>query len=237
MSISTEWVTLEVADGAQMRAYVARPENWNGRGLSVYQEAFGVNAHIRDVTERFAREGFLAVAPELFHRTGPGFEGDYGDFAAVMPHYQALTDAGLAEDLLAAHAFLLAEKSTKTACIGFCLGGKASFLAAAATPADCAVAYYGGGIAPNERSKGLLDRASEIKCPILMFWGGLDTHIPPEHYRAVEDALRAADKTYIQVVISDAQHGFNCDARPSYNAEASTMAMALTKSFFDTHLA
>jgi carboxymethylenebutenolidase len=77
----TEWITLNVADGTTMRAYVARPQDANQHtGLLVYQEAFGVNAHIRDVTERFAREGYVAVAPELFHRTAPGFEGGYDNF-------------------------------------------------------------------------------------------------------------------------------------------------------------
>lgn len=85
--IRTEWVDLDVADGTTMRAYVARPQDARPRsGLLVFQEAFGVNAHIRDVTERFAREGYHALAPELFHRTAPGFEGSYTNFEAVMPH-------------------------------------------------------------------------------------------------------------------------------------------------------
>src|SRR5579862_9998401 len=229
MTIEAGWITLTVSDDTDMRAYVARPENWNGRGLTVLQEAFGVNAHIREVTERFAEEGYLAVSPELFHRTGPGFESDYKSFEPVLPHYQALTDEGLSADLRAAHDYLVAESASATAVVGFCLGGKAAYLAAATTPVGCAVSFYGGGIAPNERSKGLLNRTSEINCPILMFWGGLDAHILPEHYQAVEASLREAGKAYVQVVISDADHGFNCDARPSFNAKASAEAMALTK--------
>ncbi len=234
--MSTDWVSLNVSDGSEMRAYVAKPDEWNGFGLLVFQEAFGVNAHIRDITERYAKLGFLAAAPELFHRTGPGFEGSYGDFGAVMPHYQALTDEGLAADFNATYDYLLSQGASKCACIGYCLGGKASFLAAATLPLACAVSYYGGGIAPNERSAGLLGRAPDISCPILLFWGGLDTHIPPEHYHAVEASLREAGKEYIQVVISDAEHGFNCDSRPSYNATASAEALALVKSFFEAHL-
>src|SRR5580692_1113287 len=105
----TEFVTLDISDGTQMRAYVARPSQPRV-GLLVLQEAFGVNHHMRDVTERFAREGYLAIAPELFHRTAEtGFEGSYGDFASVMPHMQALNDDSMAADLAAADAWLKAE--------------------------------------------------------------------------------------------------------------------------------
>jgi carboxymethylenebutenolidase len=104
MSVRSEWVDLKVDDGTTMRAWTARlagpaPK----RGMLVFQEAFGVNAHIRDVTERLAANGFLASAPELYHRTGPGFESDYTDFAVVMPHFQALTEQGLDADVLAAY--------------------------------------------------------------------------------------------------------------------------------------
>ena len=101
--IQTEWITLNVADGTTMRAYVARPQDSAPHtGLLVFQEAFGVNGHIRDVTGRFAREGYIAVAPELFHRTAPGFEEAYNNFEAVMPHVMALTDQNLEADVRSA---------------------------------------------------------------------------------------------------------------------------------------
>src|SRR5271157_4257914 len=109
MDLKTEYATLAVDDGTSMRAYVARPVGAAAsRGLIVCQEAFGVNAHIREVTERFARQGFLAIAPELFHRTAPGFEGRYDDFPSTMGHMRALSDGGMAADLRAAHAWLTA---------------------------------------------------------------------------------------------------------------------------------
>jgi carboxymethylenebutenolidase len=83
MSTKTEYVNLAVSDGTSMRAYVAHPEGKPRAGLLVFQEAFGVNAHIRDVTERFAREGYLAISPELFHRTAPGLEAGYTNFPEV----------------------------------------------------------------------------------------------------------------------------------------------------------
>ena len=95
MSARTEWIDLRADDGTSLRAFVARPDGPATRGLLVFQEAFGVNAHIRDVTGRFADEGFLAISPELFHRTAPGFECGYSDFALATPHLQAITAQGL----------------------------------------------------------------------------------------------------------------------------------------------
>ena len=106
-SVATETVSLKVDDGTEMNAYVARPSG-DGKypGVLVFQEAFGVNAHIRDVTERLAREGYVSIAPELYHRTAPGFEGKYDDFQSVVPHMKAMTEKGTVEDIRAAHAWL-----------------------------------------------------------------------------------------------------------------------------------
>src|SRR5579885_1214044 len=148
MSAQTETITLSVSDGTSMRAYVARPAGQARAGLIVFQEAFGVNAHIRDITERFAAQGYLAIAPELFHRTAPGFEGSYTDFPAVMPHMKALTDNGLAADARAAFDWLQKEgKASAIGCIGYCMGGRTACLAAITMPVNCAVSYYGRGSA------------------------------------------------------------------------------------------
>src|ERR1700689_3066316 len=111
MSSKTEYVNLSVSDGTSMRAYVAHPEGKPRAGLLVFQEAFGVNAHIRDVTERFAREGYLAIAPELFHRDGPGIDIPYGDIASAMPHMAAMTIPGMEADERAAYDWLRANGS------------------------------------------------------------------------------------------------------------------------------
>src|SRR2546430_10462536 len=126
MEIKSEFVTTKVSDGTSMRIYVARPAGGTAaRGLLVMQEAFGVNAHIRDVTERFAREGFLAVAPEMFHRTAPGFETGYDDFSVVRPHMDALTVKGMSADLQAGHRWLVSEgevEASRVAAVGYCMG-------------------------------------------------------------------------------------------------------------------
>jgi carboxymethylenebutenolidase len=236
----TQSLNLKVSDGTSMGAFLARPAVAGRRpGILVFQEAFGVNHHIREVTLRCAREGYIALAPELFHRTGPGFESGYGDFEAVLPHIRALTDAGLEADVRAAYDALAAQPGIdagKIACIGFCMGGRVSFLADSVLPLAAAISYYGGGIAPSQMGSGLLNRAAALHAPILMFWGGLDKHILPEHYRAVVDALRAAGKPYVNVEFSDADHGFNCDERASYNAAAAREAWALSLDFLKTQL-
>ena len=234
MEISSAYVQLSVNDGTTMRAWVARPKEEGAYpGLLVFQEAFGVNAHIRDIAGRFAREGFVAVAPELFHRTGAGFDGRYDDFPSAVPHMKALNDASMGADLRAAHDWVRGSIGAELPilAIGYCMGGRAAFLAALTLPLAGAISYYGGGIAPNATNPGLLGRASGIQAPLLLFWGGRDKHIPPEHVRAVTDALRAAGKNFVNVEISNADHAFFCDARASYSPAAALLAWPLTLAF------
>ncbi|MGD0839819.1 MAG: dienelactone hydrolase family protein [Candidatus Acidiferrales bacterium] len=238
MEIRSEFVNLSADDGTTMRAYAARPATPGAHpGLIVGQEAFGVNAHIRDITERFAREGYVAIAPELFHRTGPGFEGRYDDFPSAMPHTQALRHPQLEADLRASHGWLTANGVGKSpiAAVGFCMGGMVAFLAALTLPIACAVSFYGGGIAPSAQRPGLLDRASELRAPVMLIWGGRDKHLGPDVVRSVTDALRAAGKNFVNVEFSDADHGFFCDARPAYHAVSAAEAWPLTLAFLSVH--
>ena len=165
-NIATERISLKVDDGTLMNAYVARPSgDAQYPGLLVFQEAFGVNAHIRDVTERLAREGYVSMAPELYHRTGPGFDGKYDDFPSVMPHMKAMTEKGNVEDIRAAYGWLKNSSHVapdKIASIGFCMGGRASFLASAILPLQASISFYGGNIAP-----ALLPRVADLHAPIL----------------------------------------------------------------------
>jgi len=237
--IRTDWITLKVAEGTTMRAYVARPPDASSHpGLLVYHEAFGVNPHIRDVTERFARQGYLALAPELFHRTAPGFEGTYDKFDAAKPHVLALTDQNLEADVRSAYAWLHAETTTQgcqVACAGFCMGGRVAFLTNAILPVRASISFYGGGIAPTRFTPGLLDRAGELHAPQMLLWGGLDKHLGPEVTRAVAEAVRAAGKPFVNAEFSDADHGFFCDARSSYNPSAARQAWALVLTFLSTY--
>jgi carboxymethylenebutenolidase len=235
-NVTTEKHTLAVADGTSMNAFVARPsEKGSFPGMLVFQEAFGVNGHIRDIAQRLAREGYVAIAPELYHRTAPsGIEIPYNDFPSSMPHMKALTEKGLSDDVHAAFGWL--RDSSHVApnligSIGFCLGGRVSFLTNSIVPVRGSISFYGGGIAP-----ALLTRATHLHAPVLFFWGGLDKHIQQDQIRSVIDALNAAGKPYINVEISDADHGFFCDARPTYNPIAAREAWSLAISFLDAHV-
>jgi carboxymethylenebutenolidase len=243
MSIRTEWVALAVADGTgsesnAMKAYVARPEGKPRAALLVMQEAFGVNSHIRDVTERFAREGYLSIAPELFHRTGQGLEFGYDDFSKVGPHFMALTNEGQEADIRAAYDWIAnssGESGLKVCSIGYCMGGRTSFMANLILPLSCAISYYGGGIAPSPYFPALLGREAELHGPTMLVWGGMDKGLPREATRQVEDALIAAGKPYVNITFSYADHGFFCDARAQYNATAAAEAWPLTLGFLKTH--
>jgi carboxymethylenebutenolidase len=229
--IVKEKVELAVGDGTRMAAYVARPERGGPHpGLLLFQEAFGVNHHIRSVSERFAAEGYVVIAPELFHRTAPPcFEGSYTDFAGVRPHYQAVTTETAEMDIRSAHEWLRSNtqvKPNEISSVGFCMGGRVSFLANSVVPLHAAVSFYGGGIAP-----GLLDRSSKMHAPSLLIWGGLDKHITPEQRKAVTDALSAQQKIYVNVEFSQADHGFFCDERASYELHSARQAWALTLEF------
>jgi carboxymethylenebutenolidase len=226
----SEWVDLAVGDGTTMRAFVAAPDGTPKRGLLVFQEAFGVNAHIRDVAERFAAQGFLAIAPELFHRTAPGFDCAYSKFAKAMPQLEAITEQGLDADTHAAYAWLeRAGVGGNVASIGYCLGGRVSFVANSGLRLKAAVSYYGG------RIPTVLHRAPALTGPMLFFWGGLDHHIPEEQRQAVIKGVRQANKTFVDVVFSHADHGFFCDARPSYHPQSAAQAWALTLAFLDSY--
>ena len=233
-------VTIHIADCSTMDAFTARPDDSEMHaGIIVLQEAFGVNSHIRDVTQRLAHEGYVAVAPELYHRTAPGFQASYVDFNSVIPHMRALTDEGLTADLRASLGWLASNdfvRADAIASIGFCMGGRVSFLADTVLPLKAAISFYGGGIAPNQMSPGLLGRAKDLHAPILLCWGGKDQHIPPEQRRSVADALLAAGKRFVYLAFSDADHGFFCNERASYNEQAARQAWALTLEFLRENL-
>lgn len=228
-----EKIQLQVEDGTKMDAYVARPQDSDGKSVHpaiiVLQEAFGVNSHIRDVADRFAAQGYVGIAPELFHRTAPGFEGNYKDFSSVVPHMQAMTTPGAQADLRAVFAWLQSQSSierSNISSVGFCMGGRISFLANATLPLRAAASFYGGGIAP-----ALLEYSAGLHGPMLFFWGELDKHIPADQRAAVTGSLKKNGKIYINVEFSNADHGFFCDERPAYQPQAARQAWALLLEF------
>lgn len=229
-----EFNLISVADGTEMDLYVALPE---GPGpfpaVIVLQEAFGVNHHIRSVAERFCAQGYAVVSPDLFHRTIRRLEGSYTDFAAITAHFQAVTKEGLTQDLKASYDWLQQQTTVnenKVGSVGFCLGGRVSFLANAVLPLSAAISYYGGGL------EQLADEAPNLHAPHLFYWGGLDKHIGQDKIDTIVNAVKAAGKDYTNVVISYADHGFHCDERDSYHPLAAKEAWAHTLAFFENRL-
>lgn len=184
------------------------------------------------MADRFAAQGYLAIAPELFHRTHPGLDADYEKREGVAEAMGALTVEGQVADCTAAYDWLLSQKvpGKKVAAIGFCMGGRAAYLANSALPLAASASFYGGGIA------ALLDRVPALHGSQLLVWGGKDGHIPPEQTRAIADALTGAGKPYVEATWSEAGHGFACDARSSYHAPSARQALALTETFFSENL-
>lgn len=218
-------ISITADDGGRFNAYLARPASGGGPALLVLQEIFGVNRHIRDVCDRYAEEGYIALAPDLFWRLEPGIEMDYGE-AELKRGVELRSRADLklmVKDLARAVALArgLPQASGKVGVVGFCFGGRMAYLTAAHTDVDVAVSYYGGGI------DQYLDLASSIRCPIMLHWGGQDASIPPAARDAVQAALAGHERAE-SYLYPDALHGFNCDRRASYHRFSASLALSRT---------
>lgn len=227
--LTTSWVDLDAADGSRFSGFLARPAAPGSYpGILVFMEAFGVNRHIRNVAERIAREGYLALAPDLYHRSASRWEGSYEDFTHAMDHLRQVTVDQLSADIQGGYRWLGANGAGgAVGAVGFCFGGRVAFLASTLVPLRAACSFYGGGIVPE-----LSNRAGDVKAPLLLFWGGRDPHVPPDQARATADALRAAGKEFVEVSFSKAGHGFFCEERGSYDVEAARMSRLLFLDFF-----
>ncbi|GAC1598098.1 MAG: dienelactone hydrolase family protein [Acidimicrobiales bacterium] len=217
---------------------VHSPDDAPKGGVVVVQEAFGVNDHIEDVCRRFAAEGWLAVAPHLFHRSGDPKLG-YTDLAQVMPHMQELTLEGILTDIDAATA-RIAEAGIplgKQGIVGFCMGGTVALVVGAERPIGAAVTFYGGGVTKGRFGfPALVEEAPKLQAPWLGLFGDLDKGIPVEDVEALRTAAATAKVPTEVVRYAEAEHGFHCDVRDSYNADAATDAWVRTLNWFTEHL-
>lgn len=233
MNIRTERVEIPVSDGTTMSGYLVVPEGDERRpGLLILQEIFGVNDHIKSVAERYAREGYVTFAPDLFHRQEPGHIGTYADYgpsiqlAMKYGAAQSEADVRAAADYLGQHPAV----NGRLGCLGFCMGGRLSFVANGVVKLDAAVSFY-GNIAPDK-----LSYAPNLSGPMMLIWAGKDQHIPRESQQKTVEKLRELGKAFINVEFSEQNHGFFCDARSDYDAGAARQAWALTTAFLATHL-
>ncbi len=209
------------------------------RALIVVQEAFGVNDHIREVCERFATQGYYVVAPLLFHRSGSP-EVAYDDFAEAMTHLGQLQAADIEHDLRSATAFLAQAGYTPamTGIVGYCMGGTVAFFASTLGIVGAAAPYYGSGLEVGRFGfPGQISMAPTITCPVLAFYGDLDTGIPIEQVEELRLTLDATSFATEVVRYPDAHHGFHCDGRPDkFNEADARDAYQRTLTFFADHL-
>lgn len=244
IEIQTEPVAVPVGDGS-MKGYLARPAQGGPHpAVIVWMEIFGVNAHIRDVTERVAREGYVALAPNFFHRTAPDLEVGYDDagMAAGIAEMGKLRADQMIADARGALAWLRARddvRADRIGVMGFCIGGHMTYLTAAETDVAAAASFYGGGIAAPQGPGGApspIQRTEKIRGHILCLFGGKDAMIPKPQVDAIRTALADADVRHEVVVYDAADHGFFCDQRASYDANAAKEAWGLLVAFLDHHL-
>ncbi|CAD5372529.1 Carboxymethylenebutenolidase [Rubrivivax sp. A210] len=228
MNTAPQWAAIATGfDG-----WLALPPAGRGPGLLLWQEIFGVNAHIRAVAAQYALDGFVVLAPDVFWRQQPRVDLGYvgADRERALALMQAHGAAETTADIAAAVAALRArpEVAGGMASLGYCMGGRLAYLTAAGGGVDAAVAYYGGGI------QGQLDRAAAIACPLQFHHAGLDDHIPPAAVDAVRAAFTGKPAEFHRY--AGAQHGFNCWARASYHAPSAALAHGRTLAFLAAHL-
>jgi carboxymethylenebutenolidase len=228
-----QFITLTAADGHTFPAYVAEPAGRLRGAVVVLQEIFGVNRHIREVAAGYAAAGYLAVAPSTFHRVQAGVElgyeaADMQAGIALKAAVEALPAPGVLADIEAAVQHAARASGGKVGVVGYCWGGLLTWRTACLVAGVAAAApYYGGGVtSPAEAAR-------TPRCPVLAHFGEKDHWIPMDTVRAFE-AAQAAQGVAVHVYAAD--HGFNCDHRGSYDAEAARLARERTLAFFAQHV-
>lgn len=245
MQIRTEKLDIVVAGEARpMPAYLAAPEGPGPHpAVIVIEEIFGVNSHIRDVTERVAREGYVAIAPDIHHRHAPGQELKYDEAGMKkgMELIPKLTRAAVSADLQATFATLRARQDVRgdrIGCMGFCIGGHIAYYAAATTDVRATASFYGGGIAAFGLGEPTptVELTKGIRGKIVCFFGAQDSMIPKEQVETIKASLEESGVRHEVVVYPDAGHGFFCDQRGSFHTESAKDAWERTKRLFAEEL-
>ncbi|MDP3752345.1 MAG: dienelactone hydrolase family protein [Polaromonas sp.] len=226
-----KFIDLKAADGFVFPAYVAEPAGKPKAAVVVLQEIFGVNSHIRSVADGYAAAGYLAVAPATFHRVQPGVdlgytEADMNAGFALKTAVEALPAPGVLHDLQAAINHAAQTTGGKVGVVGYCWGGLLTWRAACSLSGLSAAApYYGGGMTVGD------EPARPPACPVMVHFGNQDHWIPMDTVEAFKKAQPG-----LEVHVYEANHGFNCDQRGSYNEAAATLAKQRTLEFFAKYL-
>ena len=201
----THHESIDAGAGQQFGAYVSVPAEANGHAVIVLQEIFGVTSHIRAVADRFAEDGYLAYAPDLFWRFAPNISLTHSkeDIAKAMGYLHEYPDSDGLRDIAstAQHIRSLPGFSGRVAVAGMCLGGKLAYLTAASASVDSVVSFYGVGI------ENQLHLASDLQCPLMLHFGDLDPYVPEPARQAIADALHPQPSVMMHVY-PGANHGF-----------------------------
>ncbi|RZJ26688.1 MAG: dienelactone hydrolase family protein [Haliea sp.] len=225
------FIDLQSADGFVFPAYVAEPAGKPKGAIVVLQEIFGVNSHIRSVADGYAAAGYLAVAPATFHRVKPDVELGYTEADmnagfALKTAVEALPAPGVLQDIQAAINHAAQTSGGKVGIVGYCWGGLLTWRAACTLSGlSAAVPYYGGGMTAGD------EPARQPACPVLAHFGNQDHWIPLDTVEAFKKAQPG-----VEVHVYEANHGFNCDQRGSYNEAAARLAKERTLAFFAQHV-
>jgi carboxymethylenebutenolidase len=233
MEISSQTVSIAAGDGT-MQGFLARPAvGGKHPAVIVVMEAFGLNSHIKDVAKRVAAEGYVALAPDMYYREKDAVVG-YDNLPDAIRLMTGLKDDKIVGDIGSVIKYLQGRdfvQADRIGITGFCMGGRISFLSASARPEiKASVPFYGGGIG------GLLERAKDIRCPMLLFFGDRDAFIPNDEVERIKTTLAKLGKAAEVKVYAGADHGFFCNERGSYNAEAATDAWQRLLEFLGQHL-
>ncbi len=244
LDIKTEDVVIKNGD-LNIDGYLAMPtENGEFPAVIVVQEIFGVNDHIKDVTRRFAKEGYVAIAPAIYQRLAPGFETGYTPEAIEIGRkYKNQTKADeLLSDIQATIDYLYnlpQVKKTGVGTIGFCFGGHVVYLVSTLSEIKATASFYGAGIAnwkPGEEGKATVDCTPDITGTLYAFFGKEDGSIPQEQVDMIEKALKDNNIPHKVFRYDGAAHGFFCDQRGSYNAEVAQDAWPKVLELFSSEL-
>jgi carboxymethylenebutenolidase len=232
-AVSHDDLVLEARDGNRFAAFAATPEIPSGAGIVILPDVRGLYRFYEELALRFAERGHTAIALDYFGRTA-GVEKRGDDFE-YMPHVQQTTGEGIQADAAAAVAWLRAAGCSSVFTVGFCFGGRNSWLAAADGHGLAgAIGFYGRPGPGRDGSPGPADRAGELGAPILALMGGADEGIPVEDVRAFEAALEEADVEHEVVIYDGAPHSF-FDRKFEEFADASADAWSRTLAFVEQH--
>lgn len=207
----------------------------------VLQEAFGVNEHIKDVCRRLSSQGYLALAPELYHRTMRHLVIDYGDKEKMYPELEKLRNNEILQDLNSLVKFLPELPSANKEdlfLLGFCMGGFAALLGATEFRLKGSVSFYGAGVVRRRDGIGLTPFVQELaksKCPLLLFYGEKDVSIPAEDRHLIQTVLDSNHIPHTLLLFPEADHGFFCNQRKVYNEDAAQLAWVKTLDFLQRH--